>query len=204
METKGDLKEAITLFDSLIRTYPNEREYAANAQFHIGLCYEKLGNQSAQKAYKDVIQNYGDQKDIAATARERLSQLILRAEEIEDTPVTPKFTKIKIPTELSWNMALSPDGQKLLLVSDEKLWLMPLSGNLGKDIPGKPVELNTDGIKVEWTGLSWSGDGKWIAFNELPLMDTLLQKDGYQSIYVVPVEGGTPKKVMKTIAVPER
>jgi len=195
METKGDLKEAITLFDSLIRTYPNEREYAANAQFHIGLCYEKLGNQAAQKAYNDVIQNYSDQKDIAATARERLSQLILMADEIDNTPATPKFTKIKIPTELSWNVALSPDGRKLLLVSDKKLWIMPLSGNLGKDIPGKPVELNTEGIKVEWTGLSWSGDGKWIAFNELPLFDTLVQKKEHQSMYVVPVEGGTPKKV---------
>ena len=55
METKGDLKEAITLFDSLVRTYPDEREYAANAQFHIGLCYEKLGNQEAMKAYQEVI-----------------------------------------------------------------------------------------------------------------------------------------------------
>ena len=26
--------------------------------------------------------------------------------------------------------------------------------------------LNTGDVEVEWTGLSWSGDGKWIAFNE--------------------------------------
>ena len=87
METKGDLKEAITLFDSLIRTYPNQREYAANAQFHIGLCYEKLGNQAAQKAYQDVITNYGDQKELVKVARQRLSQLTQMAEEIENAGI---------------------------------------------------------------------------------------------------------------------
>jgi Tol biopolymer transport system component len=195
METKGDLKEAITLFDSLIRTYPDEREYAANAQFHIGLCYEKLGNQTAQKAYQDVIKNYADQSEVVKVARQRLSQLILLAEEIENTPISPKFTKIKIPTEISWNVALSPDGQKLLLVYDEKLWLMPLAGNLGSNIPGKPEQLNTDNIPVEWTGLSWSADGKWIAFNDILPKDSLKKQNWEQSIYVVPSGGGNPKKV---------
>jgi len=195
METKGDLKEAITLFDSLIRIYPNEREYAANAQFHIGLCYEKLGLKQAQQAYQTVIKSYGDQKDIAATAQERLSRLIQMAEEIENLPIIPKFTKIKIPTKLSWNVALSPDGQKLLLVYDKKLWLMPLSGNLGSDYPGKPEALNTGNVPVEWTGLSWSRDGKWIAFNDILPEDSLRKQNWNQSIYVVPSVGGKPKKV---------
>ena len=32
METKADLNEAIKLFESLITTYPEEKEYAAKAQ----------------------------------------------------------------------------------------------------------------------------------------------------------------------------
>jgi Tol biopolymer transport system component len=193
METKADLQEAITLFESLIASYPNEKEYAAKAQFNIGHCYEKLGLKEAQKAYQKVLDNYPEQEQEISLAKERLNRLLA----LQDVPSKPSFRKIRIPTELSWNLALSPDGQKLLLVSDKKLWVMPLSGNLGTDIPGKPVELNTEGIKVEWTGISWSEDGKWVAFNELPLSDTLLQKDGYQSVYVVPVEGGTPKKVFE-------
>jgi Tol biopolymer transport system component len=159
---------------------------------YIGLCYEKLGLKEARKAYQKVLDNYPGQQEEVALARSNLNRLLA----LQDVSPKPSFKKIRIPTELSWNMALSPDGQKLLLVSDEKLWLMPLSGNLGADFPGKPVELNTDGIKVEWTGLSWSGDGNWIAFNEQPSEDTLLQKEGYQSIYVVPAKGGKPNKVI--------
>jgi Tol biopolymer transport system component len=192
METKADLEEAITLFESLISTYPDEKEYAAKAQFHVGLCYERLGLKEAQKAYQKVLDNYPDQAQEIALAKERLNLLL----SLQATPPKPNFRKIRIPTELSWNMALSPDGQKLLLVSDKKLWVMPLSGKLGKDFPGEPVELNTEGIKVEWTGLSWSGDSKWIAFNELPLEDTLIQDKESQSIYVVPAEGGNPLKVI--------
>ncbi len=200
METKADLKEAITLFDSLIRTYPDEREYAANAQFHIGLCYEKLGNQQAQKAqkaYKEVIQHYGDQKEVVAIARERLSRLVLIAEKTFDTTITPKFTKIKIPTKLSWSVKLSPDGKDLALISDKKLWKMPLSGNLGPNFPGTPVQINTEGIEVEWSGLSWSGNGKWIAFNELPLQDKQGNYEKTQGLYVVSSEGGRPRKIVE-------
>ncbi len=43
METKADLQEAITLFESLINTYPDEKEYAAKAQFHIGCVMRNWG-----------------------------------------------------------------------------------------------------------------------------------------------------------------
>ena len=72
---------------------------------------------------------------------------------------------------------------------------MPITGNLGEGFPGKPVPISTGDVDVEWTGLSWSRDGKWIAFNEVPLEDTLVQKKEHQSIYVVPSEGGSPNKV---------
>ena len=39
METKGDLKSAIELFEEIIRTYPGEREFAAKSQYYIGICF---------------------------------------------------------------------------------------------------------------------------------------------------------------------
>jgi TolA-binding protein len=57
METKGDLNGAITLFKDIIKKYPKEREYAAKSQLYIGLCYEKLGNTEARKAYRHLVQN---------------------------------------------------------------------------------------------------------------------------------------------------
>lgn len=193
-EVNGNLEEAIKLFLEIVEKNSADRSLTAEAFFHLGLANEKLGNKKAKEYYEKVVNNFTDQPEFVRIAKERLSRLLVAENELK-TPLVPKFTKIKIPTKLSWNLALSPDGQKILLVSDKKLWIIPLSGNLGTDFPGEPVQINTEGIEVEWTGMSWSRDGKWIAFNELPLQDTLVQKKENQSMYVVPVEGGTPKKV---------
>ncbi len=56
METKGDLKGAIKLFNEIIEKYPDEREYAAKSQLYIGLCYEKSGLEEAQRAYRKVVE----------------------------------------------------------------------------------------------------------------------------------------------------
>ena len=44
METKADLPGAIDLFESLIKQFPNEKEYVAKSLLYQGLCYERLGN----------------------------------------------------------------------------------------------------------------------------------------------------------------
>ncbi len=184
METKADLKEAINIFESLIKTYPNEKEYVAKSLLYQGLCYERLGNQEAVKKYRQIVDNYPGQKDEVALAQERLSKLLV-AEKVLNTPTEPKFTKINIPTNLPQFVALSPDGKNLALVSANKLWKMPLSGNLGSDIPGIPEQINTEGVLLnDWSPLSWSLNGKWIAFNN------------GQSIYVVSSDGGKQKKVI--------
>jgi Tol biopolymer transport system component len=92
-------------------------------------------------------------------------------------------------------MHLSPDGQKISLVSDKKLWIMPLPGKLGPDFPGAPSELNTEDVLVEWIAHTWSGDSKWIAFNEYPPNELNEENKGNQGIYIVSTEGGKPKKV---------
>ncbi|NQV01221.1 MAG: PD40 domain-containing protein [Bacteroidia bacterium] len=193
METKADLKEAITLFESLIKTYPNEKEYAAKAQFHIGLCYEKLGLKQAQQAYQKVLDNYPEQEQEIALAKERLNRLLA----LQDVPHKPNFQKLRIPTKLSWIMQLSPDGKKVIFASasDKKLWIMPLSGKLGSEFPGIPVILNTGDLEVDWSGLAWSGDSKWIAFNESIQAEKWKEKEGKRGMYIVSAEGGKPKKV---------
>lgn len=191
METKGDLKGAIELFEEIIKKYPNERDYAAKSQLYIGMCYEKLGIREAEKAFQKVIDNYPEQKNEVTIAQEMLSRLIAVAGKAAAMSPGPKFTKIRIPTKLSWSVKLSPDGKDLALISDEKIWIMPLSGNIGPDFPGKPAPLNTEEIRVEWSGLSWSGDGKWIAFNDPGMSGP------NQIIYIVPSSGGKPKKIVE-------
>ncbi len=76
-EVKGELEKAIEVYQTIVTKFSANRPIAANAQFHIGLCYEKLGLKQAQKAYQTVIRNYGEQKEIVAQAQNRLSKLEL-------------------------------------------------------------------------------------------------------------------------------
>jgi len=85
-EIDGDLNKAIETYQIIIKRYPGDRKVVAEAYYHLGMCYEKLGRQDAMKAYQEVISNYGDQKDIVAKARERISKLeqpVTKAEEPE-------------------------------------------------------------------------------------------------------------------------
>jgi len=188
METKGDLKGAIKLFSEIIKKYPDEREYAAKSQLYIGLCYEKLGLKEAQKAYQKVVDNYPNQQQEVAIAREKLSKLVKLAEALDKMPRKPTFRKIRIPANPG-NGMLSPDGKKLAFASEGSLWVVPIRGKVDPDIAGAPIKL-TEQIGVNNLGniLSWSADGKWIAFNAL--------ENEKMEIYIIPSSGGEPKKVL--------
>ncbi|MDB4581574.1 tetratricopeptide repeat protein [Draconibacterium sp.] len=197
-EVKGNLEEAILIYKDIIKNYPEQRAVVAEALFHLGLSNEKLGNKKAKEYYETIVNNFGDQPKYVRIAKERLSKLILLAEKAEKTPLEPKFTKINIPTNLPQFVALSPDGKNLALVSADKLWKMPLSGNLGPDIPGIPEQINTEGVLLNgWSPLSWSLNGEWIAFNGNPPLDDKGNVSENQSIYVVSSDGGKPKKVIE-------
>jgi Tol biopolymer transport system component len=101
---------------------------------------------------------------------------------------TPKFTKIRIPTKLSsiGFGALSPDGGRFAFASEGSIWVVPVHGKVGPDIAGEPLKLTKS--MPGWVVLpTWSGDGKWIAFNQID--------EDHGSIYLVPSEGGETKKI---------
>jgi len=200
-EVTGNLDKAIELYLDILKKYPDDRPVAAKTLYHLGLVNEKMGKQKASDYFTRLIKTYPDQTEMVALAKERLNSLLAS----EKAPSRPTFRKIQIPSLLPWDAAISPDGQELLLVYDEKLWKMPLSGNLGPDVPGKPVQLNTDGIKVIWAGLSWSADGKTIAFNEdnsQYLKDIPENEKRNQNIYIVSPEGENPEKIVENYCGP--
>jgi len=193
-KVEGKLEKAIAIYEKILKDFAGNKATAAKALYHIGMCYEKLGKQEAQKAYQRLIDEYPGQKREVALAKERLTRL---TEAIEKVPHKPNFRKLQVPTKLSWVMQLSPDGKKIAFASpsDKKLWIMPLSGKLGSEFPGAPVILNTGDVEVDWSGLAWSGDGKWIVFNEDYPTLKFKEKEGIQGMYIVPAKGGKPKKV---------
>src|SRR4030042_4327150 len=60
-ETKGDLEKAVEVYKRIVAEFPEERVLAAQAFYHLGLCYEKLGLRDARKAFQNVIEAYPDQ-----------------------------------------------------------------------------------------------------------------------------------------------
>src|SRR5512136_85228 len=77
-EVKGNLQAAIPLYQRVARE-SNDRSLAAKAQLHIGLCYEKLGQEKvkqAQEAFQKVLDTYPGETDVVKVAREKLTILL--------------------------------------------------------------------------------------------------------------------------------
>ena len=74
-EVKGELKEAIAVYEKLLKEFVDVRTIAAQALLRMGNCYEKLGQKESQAAYQRILRDFADQAEIVARARVRLAAL---------------------------------------------------------------------------------------------------------------------------------
>lgn len=161
-EVQGDLENAISLFQQIVKKYPDQRSLAANAWLHIGFCYEKMGQQKAREAYQKIIDQYPDQREAAAIARERLNKSEIRylKSEIKVDPLVKYYFErlgIDITTAFSW------DGNKLAFTdwTDGNLYIENL-------LTGEKIKLtNMDWAKVNEYAYHprWSRDDQYIAYS---------------------------------------
>jgi len=186
-EVNGELDEAITSYHFIIKQYPENRKVAAEALLHLGLCYEKKGMQEAGPAYRQLIEDYPDQKKEVATAKERLSKFLKLPEKTSLAALKPTFRKISIPIKPG-NGVLSPDGENLAFISEGSVWIVPVQGKVQADLAGEPHRITEPMEASNFTNtLTWSGDGKWIAFNAYD--------NDNDAIYIVSSTGGEPRKI---------
>jgi len=120
-ESEGDLQKAIDLYQKVITEFPGNREMAAKAQLHIGLCYEKMGQKEAEKAYKLVLENYPDQTAMVAIANEKLMKLERAQSAIEREDNTFKIRKVYSSKEDAY--VVSPNGRYLTSIDWETICL---------------------------------------------------------------------------------
>ncbi|MBN1361061.1 MAG: PD40 domain-containing protein, partial [Sedimentisphaerales bacterium] len=109
---------------------------------------------------------------------------------VSEPSAKPVFRRVQVSNKIPWDASLSPDGNTIAFVSEDKLWVMPRVGTLGADYPGAPKLVDTGAVKVDWAGLAWSGEGRWIAFNSMKE-----EPKGNVITYVVSVDGGAPRAV---------
>jgi len=183
----GNLPAAIEQYKQIIADHGGNRAVAAKALLHLGWCYEKLGQESAKSTYQQLINDYPDQAAEVASARQRLAQL---AEGSRQQASQPVFRKITVPGKISPGAQLSSDGARLAMVSGGDIWVVNLQGKVAPEIAGVPERLS-QGTEALWAGLTWSGNGQWIAFSEA--------KTPTRDIYVLPASGGAPRKVSRAV-----
>jgi len=169
-DVQGDLQKAIGLYEQVLKQFPENREIAAKAQLHIGLCYEKLGLQEAPKAYQRVLDDFPEQKESVKLAQEKLSNL-LKAKKVIDKK--DEGFSIRKVMSLSILGGVSPDGCLLSYVD----WYTG-NGELAvmDTATGKKRRLtHKDSEDDPWHMVSrsiFSPDGKKLAFARWKADDT--------------------------------
>ncbi len=74
-QVDGNLKEAIAIYQRIVRDFRTDRALVAKALVQMGRAYEKLGSAEARGVYTRVIREFADQPQLIAEARSRLASL---------------------------------------------------------------------------------------------------------------------------------
>jgi len=194
METKGDLKGAIKLFEEIIQKYPKQREYAAKSQLYIGFCYEKLGLKEAQKAFQKVVENYPEQAEAVKVANEKLLTLTKVQTFVKEGNKEFKIRKIWSDSESDKYIgggAISPDGRYHAFIDwdiSEDLAILEVA--TGKII--RPTNRESRDPSGGYAmSPKWSPDGKKVVY----VWD---EGGSHLALRVIGIDGSDPNIVYET------
>lgn len=152
----GDLDEAIRLYQQVVDT--GDHSLGARALIRIAESYEKLGRQGAQEAYTRIIQEFGDQTEEVALARERLAALQPpQPAGAPEAPATQVRRLLMSDAECYLEgIRPSPDGTRLAysdICTDGAVYVRDLAS-------GETRRVTDEGFYV---GAVWSPDGSRLA-----------------------------------------
>ena len=107
---EGNLKAAVEIYQKIVDDATADREWRANALLHVGICWEKMGKETAEQTYLRLIQEFSDQSDAVNEARNRLAKLKLNhTEKPSGLSLTKIWKKFEIVPKNLDN--ISPDGK---------------------------------------------------------------------------------------------
>ena len=178
----GDLKGAIEAYKKLAQS--RDHAIAAQALVRMGQCYERLSDAEARKAYERVVRDFGDQKDLAETARTRLSAL-KRAGGLSHPPGLT-LRKVWGGAELVEGSP-SPDGRYLSFTDWETgdLALRDLVTAQNRHLTNKGTWKDSNEYAED---SAISGDGRQVAFG-------WFNKEKYFELRVMGMDGSQPRVV---------
>lgn len=108
-EGEGSLQEAIDIYMQVVDDASAERSLRAQALLHVGICYEKLGQEKAKLTYEKLISDYADQEEIVALGKKKLAYLSRETDASPPPGLT--ITQVWAPSQDTYGV--SPDGRYL-------------------------------------------------------------------------------------------
>lgn len=183
-EGEGALLEAIDIYNEVAEDESAKRSLQAKSLLHVGLCYEKLGKQEAERTYRKIINQFPDQTETVKVAREKLS-LLARVE----TAGREESRELNIrkvwegPDDLGGEP--SPDGRYLSYLDWD-------TGDLAifEIASGEKRRLTNKGSweeSVEFAESSrWSPDSKQIVY-------TWFNEKYFYDLYIIGIDGSGPR-----------
>jgi Tol biopolymer transport system component len=190
-EVKGELEQAIEIYQSIVDTYPDNRPIAAEAYYHMGRCYEKLGKKDAQKAYNMVIHDYADQEEMVQEAKARIAALGKPEKPLLNKGMMVR--KVWEGPEVDMMGEPSPDGKYISYVDWD-------TGDLAiyEISTGKKRRLTNTGSWDDPNQYAeesiWSPDGKQIVYDWY-----IDSNPGGIGFYIIDPDGSEPRKLWSSI-----
>jgi Tol biopolymer transport system component len=182
-EVDGDLQGAIAVYKQIVDRHSGRAAVAAKAQLRIGICFEKLGNAEAVKAYEAVLNRFPKEADVVAEARGRLASL--------RRPEPAGLTVARLSGAFSMEChTLSPDGTKLVGIGFNEGQNVVVY-----DLATAKREFITS---YDWGEKScstytpiWSPDGKEVAYSALCWGNTgeMREENGSPELRIASLEG---------------
>lgn len=172
----GELRQAIALYERIVREFSADRTLAAGALVRMGQCYEKLGSTEAERAYQRVVSQFADQTDLVAQARARLAALSA-ATTVARGPVTRQVLSVHdVPAHAYHAVAPSPDGRRVAFIS-------LLDGAVTvRDVASGAERQVAAGLPAAWNYFPvWAPDGRRVAFSAAD------QRTGVMAVQIVDV-----------------
>ncbi len=179
-KAEGNLEDAIALYQKVVEKGEDEA-LAAQAQLHVGMCYEKLGLEKAREAYEKVIARFPNQSDSVRAAREKLARL-RKTTAVEKDDGTFRMRLVTSDIGPMYG-AVSPDGKTLAVMDPQSMGLS------FRDIETGQTRRLTNSKGMFLLG-RWSPDGKMLAY-------AVLNNDYRVEFRLVGTDGSEPRTMLQ-------
>jgi len=150
-EASGKLEEAIALFRKVATDGSAGEALQAQAQLHIGICYEKLARREARAAYQAVVEKYPDQREAVRAAREHLARLTAAAKPPRGTTVR-EFARNTDPALIPKGVSSPADSESEFAATSDGSTFIYTDWNTGDLVAKNMATGRVRGFYgVEWT-----------------------------------------------------